>query len=61
MGRSFFLNKDTSLGPIVDDDGQIIAIASIAGGSDGELNSGPHSIPSLWLPSWVLASVPGEE
>ena len=61
MGRSFFLNKDTSLGPIVDDDGKILAVVSIARGSDGETKSGPHSIPSLWLPSWLLASVPGEE
>lgn len=50
----------TSGGPVVDDDGRILAVMSIAGGSDGELNSGPHSIPSRWLPPWLLESVPGE-
>ena len=48
---------ETSGGPIVDNDGQILAVMSIAGGSHGETKSGPRSIPSLWL----LASVPGEE
>ncbi|MFT5303145.1 MAG: hypothetical protein ACI814_003964 [Mariniblastus sp.] len=51
----------TSGGPIVDEDGQIIAVVSIAGGSGEVTTSGPHSIPSLWLPSWLLDSVPGEE
>ena len=60
MGRSFFLNKDTSGGPIVDDDGKILAVVSIARGSVG-VTTLPPSIPSLWLPSWLLASVPGEE
>jgi hypothetical protein len=50
----------TSGSPIVDDDGQILGVMSIAGGSGDVTNSGPHSIPSLWLPSWLLASVPGE-
>ena len=48
----------TSGGPIVDDNGQILAVVSITGDNDA---SGPHSIPPLWLPSWLLASVPGEE
>ena len=48
----------TSGGPIVDEDGQIIAVVSITGDDDA---SGPHSIPSLWLPPWLLALVPGEE
>lgn len=51
----------TSGGPIVDNDGQILAVMSIAGGSVGVTTSGPHSIPPLRLPSWLLASVPGEE
>ena len=50
----------TSGGPIVDDDGQIIAVVSIACGSGGA-TTGPHSIASLWLPSWLLDLVPGEE
>jgi hypothetical protein len=33
----------------------------VAGGSVGVTTSGPHSIPPLWLPSWLLASVPGEK
>ena len=53
--------ESSSLGPIVDDDGQIIAVVSIAGGGGGETTSGPHSIPSLWLPSWLLESVPGKK
>ena len=47
----------TSGGPIVDDNGQILAVVSQAGDNDA---SGSHSIPPLWLPSWLLASVPGE-
>ncbi len=31
-----------------------------SGGSVG-VTTLPPSIPSLWLPSWLLASVPGEE
>jgi hypothetical protein len=51
----------TSGGPIVDEDGNIVSIVSCFGGSDGETTTSRNSIPSLWLPPWLLASVPGDE
>jgi hypothetical protein len=51
----------TSGGPIVDDDGNIIAIVSTGGGMGEETTEARNSVPSLWLPPWLLEEVSSDD